>query len=128
MAKEIRGYFIDVVNARCGERTVADDLDTYYQMLNCDCIEIVKRRIGKKDFQIICDESGTLKENFIVSAITWDGGAALVGNLFVTGLADDEGELTDLTDEDVKFIGSHVTLFTNVMTGRGTPMLIGLNG
>lgn len=123
MAKEIRGYYIDVVNAQYGECTVADDLDTYYQMLNCESIEIVKCRVQGREFLVICDEEGLLKDDKIVSAVDVLGRWMLIGNLFIVGGVDSEGELTGLSDDNVIYIQDHITAEVTDGKHRAHPVL-----
>lgn len=83
-------------------------LDDYYSMINCGCIDIVSRRIGKRYYEFICDDEGLFVDDPLVSAISDMGEVMLVGNLIITGLTDGEGELTDLTDDDISYIKKHI--------------------
>lgn len=83
-------------------------LDDYYKMIGCRCIDIVRRRIGRKWYEIICDDEGTFVEDPLISAIDNLGRVMLVGSLIICGLADDEGELTDLTTNDIKYIKKRI--------------------
>ena len=89
-------------------KEIESNLDTYYSEIGCDCIEIPERCIGGKLFNIICDESGLLKDNPIQSAVGKGYQEAIFGNLIVCGLADDDGELTGITDEDVQLIRDNI--------------------
>lgn len=42
---------------------IKDDLHTYYKLLNCDTIDIVKRSFGGITCDVVCDDEGLLKEN-----------------------------------------------------------------
>ena len=85
-----------------------ETLEDYYSMIGCSCIDIVTRKIGKKYFDIIVDDNGLLKNDPIISAIDDLGRVMLVGSLIICGLADDEGELTDLSDKDIEYIKKRI--------------------
>lgn len=78
-------------------------LDEYYNLIECDCIDIVTRRIGDTYFDIICDDEGLLKDNPRVSAVDLNGNPMLVGNLIFSH-TNDEGETTAITDDDISVI------------------------
>lgn len=91
------GLLIDVKNNNVSVK-MANSLKDYYRLIDCDVIDIVKRCIGGKYYNIICDDEGPLKENIIVSAIDTERKPMLVGNLIVAGDTDDEGELLSLSN------------------------------
>lgn len=118
MSKQIKAYYIDPETNTAEPRTIEDSLTSFYQLLHCSSIEIVTRRIGAartgphgrgyRRYSIICDEEGALLEDPKISAINDYGDVMLVGSLLIVGLPDDEGELTDLMDEDIKHIRHYV--------------------
>ena len=79
--------------------TIQDNLDTFYKVIKCDTIDIVRRKIGKKYYNIICDDEGLLKEKSI-ALMEKEHREILVGNLIITGLEDKNGELTSLTEKE----------------------------
>ena len=83
-------------------------LQDYYDLIHCDCIDIVTRRIGRKWYDIICDDEGTFVDDPLISAVDDFGRVMLVGNLIICGLANGEGELTDLTSNDIKYIKKRI--------------------
>lgn len=83
-------------------------LDDYYKLIGCRCIDIVTRKIGRKTYDIIVDDEGALIDDPLISAIDDLGRVMLVGNLIICGLADDEGELTDLTANDIRYIKQRI--------------------
>lgn len=105
MERKIKVVYLDVRN---GKEPVAmeieDKLETFYDLIGCSAIDIVRRPIGGKDFNVIVDDEGLLKANVIISATSKHNFVELVGNLIIAGLATLDGELTSLTDEDVKKI------------------------
>lgn len=86
----------------------ASKLEDYYELIGCTCIDIVNRKIGRKRFDIICDDEGTFRSDAKISAIDNLGQIMLVGNLLITGSADIEGNLTELTDKDIKYIRDRI--------------------
>ncbi len=78
---------------------IEDNLNVFYKMLNCKTIDIVTRKIGNNYYDIICDDNGIFKDVPITSAIDNKNKSALVGNLLVVGLPNDDGDLQGLTDE-----------------------------
>jgi len=84
------------------------DLQDYYKMIGCRCIDIVTRKIGRKVYDIVCDDEGTFVDDPLISAIDDFGNVMLVGSLIICGLADSEGELTDLTPADIQYIKKRI--------------------
>lgn len=85
-----------------------EGLSDYYEMLRCRTIDIVTRKIGRKWYDIIVDDEGLLKEDPLISAIDDFGRVMLVGSLIICGVADDEGELTDLNANDIQYIKKRI--------------------
>ena len=94
----------------------ANGLDDYYKIIGCRCIDVIHRRIGDVEVEIVLDDEGALVENPKVSAIGIDGTPILFGNLLVaSGRVTDDGELTELTEEEVDEIMDNVaTISTSV--------------
>lgn len=121
-----RMLLIDVKN--CDVREVhADGLEDYYELLDCECVDIVTRRIGNKLYDIICDDEGLLVENPIISAVDKDFQPMLVGNLLIAGLADEEGHLTSLTDRDILRIEFNILVGKRSDRPDGYPILTKCN-
>lgn len=105
--KNIYGVLIAPEDRTAKTVTINDTLDEYYKNLNCYCVDMVERKIGNhknKLFNIICDDNGLLMDDPKISAIDSLGTVMLVGNLLVTGLSDDEGNLTSLTKKEAEYI------------------------
>lgn len=90
----------------------ADGLEDYYKYINCRCIDIVRRRIGDVEVEIICDDEGLLIDKPKISAIDVDGSPALFGNLLVASGRVVDGELTELTPEEVFEVMNNVAEVT----------------
>lgn len=91
----------------CKACKIKNDLDTYYKMIQCNCIDIVERKIGGKVFDIVLDDEGLLKENPIPSMIEKNGRIMLVGNLLICH-HDNNGNLTSLDKEDKDLIEKNI--------------------
>lgn len=104
--RKIKAYYINPKTDTACECDIVDSLDVFYDMLDCGTIDIVNRGFSnsKKRFDIICDDEGLLKDDPYVSAVDTRGSAMLVGALLVVGPADDDGELTSLSDKDIEFL------------------------
>lgn len=46
MAKNLIGVLVDVEKETVSKIEIKDELDEFYRILNCSCIDIVSRRIG----------------------------------------------------------------------------------
>ena len=90
----------------------ANGLDDYYKFIGCDCIDIVRRRIGGVLVEIVCDDEALLIDKPKISAIDVDGVPALFGNLLIASGRVVDGELTELTAEEAFEIMDNVAEIT----------------
>ncbi len=99
LIKEDRGSTPQVVD-------IENTLKAFYETLKCELIEIPRRQINGKYFDIICDEEGLLKGRSTI-AVTFDDEGhdveGLVGSLLIVN-SNDEGETVGLTDEEIALI------------------------
>ena len=102
-SRKITGVLVDVNAGTVKETTIEANLNSYYKILDCTCIDIVVRRLGPYQFDIICDDEGLFRENARVSAIDPMGQPMLVGNLFFCH-HDEKGNMTSLHPEEITFI------------------------
>lgn len=80
----------------------ANSLEDYYNLIGCRTIDIIHRRIGDVEVEIVIDDEGMLVDNPKISAVDSTGNPVLCGNLLVAGgRVTDDGELTELTPEEV---------------------------
>ena len=100
-----------------------EGLQDYYKLINCSCIDIPTRKIGRKWFNIICDDEGTFKDDPKISAIDDWGRVQLVGNLIITGPATEDGELMPLTEEDIIYISRYIQNMGTTLHPEGRYML-----
>ena len=115
--REVKGLLISVKpddRITAGLRIVSGNLEDYYNILNCEVIDIVSRRIGKKYYDIICDDMGLLKDDPIPTAYDERFEPALYGNLFIVNEPDQDsdGYVTSLTDED------YTNIWNNTFYGK----------
>ena len=91
----------------------ANKLDDYYRLIGCRTIDIVSRTIGDVKVEIVLDDEGALVDNPKVSAIDIDGTPILFGNLLVaSGRVTDDGELTELTEDEVAELMNNIATIT----------------
>ena len=122
--KKLLGVLVDVENEEAKVVELGGTLDEYYRVLNCNTIDIVRRRIGTYRFHIICDDEGLFTDHPKISAIDNLGDIMLVGNLFiVSGIVDDEGDLQSLTHEESDYIMKRVQKMYTTNFPDGYPML-----
>ena len=90
-------------------RQIKDDLQTYYDLIECNAIDIMRRKIGKRYFHIICDDEGMLVEGPKISAISNLGEIRLVGNLVIcSDMVTESGDLVGLSDEEAEYIRKRI--------------------
>lgn len=90
-------------------------LEEAYELIECNCIDIARRRIGGKYFNIIIDDEGLFKTHPIPSAIDADTHEImLVGNILIAG---DGSDLCGLTDGDISLIERN-TMLAGMGTGN----------
>lgn len=118
----IKGVLVDVYNEKAEVVELKPELDEYYKILNCDMIEIATRKIGRKVFDIVCDEEGTFVEDPKISAISNIGRPMLVGNILVLGQSTD-GKENGLTPAEVKYVMDRVVKLRTNHWPEGYPML-----
>ena len=102
-ARKIRGVLVDVETGEAKEAIIEKSLDSYYEVLNCRCIDIAHRAICGKPFDIICDDEARLVENPIPSAVNNRGEVDLCGNLFIVKF-DGCDDVKSLSSAEVSFI------------------------
>ena len=103
---------IDVENRKV-KLVEANGLKDYYKLIGCRTIDIISRSIGDVRVEIVIDDEGALVENPKPSGISVDGTPMLFGNLLIaSGRVTDDGELTELTEEEVDEIMDNIATIT----------------
>lgn len=119
----LTAVLVDTEKGFFGIVNVPNELDAFYKVLGCSCIDITVRRIGTANFEIICDDEGLLVESPRISAINNLGRPQLVGNLLIVGRGGAEGNLTSLTNEEANYILGKVQLLTTQKIKTPYPIL-----
>ena len=114
---DVKNREVKTVEANC--------LDDYYELIGCRTIDIIHRRIGDVEVEIVLDDEGCLVKNPKVSAISIDGTPMLYGNLLIaSGRVTDDGELTELTDAEVDEIMDNVAMITTSVYKEPYPVFV----
>ena len=90
--------------------TIKDDLDVFYSLIDCDTIDIVTRRIGGQEYDIICDDEALLREFPTITFLSLQGSEmSIYGGIIIAGVHDpDREDLASLTEEDCENIRNHI--------------------
>lgn len=125
MKNLLRGVLVDVEKETVSVVEIPDELDEYYRILNCTCIDIVVRRIGRKNFYIVCDDEALFKEPQKISAINNLGQPMLCGNLFIVGgeVEGINGNLTSLELSEAVYVTGKIQHMGTRKFPAGYPML-----
>ena len=115
---------LDVKN-RDVKMVEANDLDDYYRLIGCRTIDIVSRTIGDVKVEIVLDDEGAIIDKPKVSAIDIDGTPMLFGNLLVaSGRVTDDGELTELTEDEVEELMNNIATITTSVYKEPYPVFV----
>lgn len=123
MAKKLFGVLLDVKKETVEKIEIEDTLDELYRVIDCTCVEMPVRKIGKKYFTCICDEEGLFSGEPKISAIDNLGNAQLVGNLFIVSAENSDGELKSLTNDEASYIVKRIQKLSTRKYPAGYPML-----
>ena len=92
-------------------------LSTYYDLINCRCIDIVTRKIGDRWLDLICDDEGLFNDHPRVSVLDLKGKPMIYGNVIITN-STKEGHQSTLTDEDIEQINDNLVWIVDKDTLR----------
>jgi len=106
----ITGIYLDVKTGKTYISSMKNKLDIFYKKLHCDCITIVQRMIGGKEYAIVADDEGLLKPLNVISAFYKDGTPALVGSILIFNF-DKKGNLKNV--EDIDNVYNHIKRIAN---------------
>jgi hypothetical protein len=129
MAKELKAFYLNPATGVAEACTVADDLHSWYDLLDCRLVEIHTIALGHANarrLSVILDEEGTFTDDPRISAVDELGRPMFVGSLLLVGKPDSKGDLTSLTDADVKRIKRFVGTFPTRRHPEGNTMLCGV--
>lgn len=118
-------YLLLDVKNREFKMVEANGLDDYYRIIGCRTIDIIHRRIGDVEVEIVLDDEGALVNNPKVSAIDIDGTPMLYGNLLIaSGRVTDDGELTELTEDEVEELMNNIATITTSVYKEPYPVFV----
>ncbi len=105
MANKIKVLFLNVQENKQPEAMeIEDDIHTFYKLIGCEGIDVVRRYISGKWYRVICDDTGRMKPRPKLSMCDTMLDYPIAGNIIIAGVEDRFGELTSLTDADVEMI------------------------
>ena len=110
----MRTVFIDMSTGTASVINVEHSLGAWYDLIGCQLVEMVDRRIGRKRFTVICDEEGTFRKDCMISAIDNTGRGMFVGSLLIVNGPDEEGNTQELTEADAAYIMERVQLMCSL--------------
>lgn len=107
--KKIKGLLIkrDGLNLIIKEEIIPDELCYLKKIISSQIIDIITRKINNKKFCFIIDDNGRLlfKQRTCISYFE-----DLVGDVFIVGQANSNGDLTSLKDSDIESIRSSIVV------------------
>ena len=87
-----------------------------------------KRKIGDVEVEIVLDDEGLLIDKPKISAIDITGTPMLAGNLLVaSGRVTEDGELTELTQEEIDEIMDNIATITTSVYKEPYPVFVEMN-
>lgn len=103
----IKVFVLDV-QQRAAYITYIDnhDLDTMYQIMNCNLIDVAIHSIEGQNFDFIVDDEGLLKSPVIPSVFSNNKNILNVGSIIICNSND--GIFQSLSNKDIKLIQKHI--------------------
>ena len=100
-------------------KTVVNMPYAFAEVIGCQYIDIVKRQIGGKLYSVIFDEDGFNADDPRISLLAPHNPVQnIFGTVVIAGTEDEHGELSDLSDEDVKRIINEMECTRMDMQGK----------
>lgn len=118
----LRMLCVDVYNNKILFINIKDDLSEFYIRLRCNTIDIARRSIGGRSYEVICDDDALFQPDRRISAFSKSGDVQFVGNLLICTYAGN-GELGGLSDADIHHLMNHVRYLYNPVTGSRRPVM-----
>ena len=108
-------------------KEIENSLEEFYKLIDCDYIDITEKKINGVNYDIIVDDEGLLKENFIFSG--WydfqNLKPCLAGNLIICHY-DLEGNQTSITKEEFEALKKN-TFLCQKLTAEGLKTFWGID-
>jgi hypothetical protein len=100
-----KGVSVEVIN---------DNLKCFYDKIGCQYIDIVIRNVGGKKYCFVHDESGAYQDDVVYTAVCPHNPlASIPGTCIITGPADSNGDLTSLTNTDIRNLVTRLAVAAN---------------
>lgn len=99
--KKIKVMVFNPQTPRLDIVTIENKLQNYYDIIGCDFIDITRVR----DINIICDDEGLLLPKKL-SYVEQTTKRVLVGTLIFTGVTDEDGNFTDISEEQIHYLNT----------------------
>lgn len=105
-------YFNVLENALPVVLDIENKNEVFYKFLRCEHIDITSRKFNGKSYTVICDDMGYFRERNLKVALFQkeNKGYPIVGNVIISK-TDTFGELTDLSEDDIKNVFSRLEFF-----------------
>lgn len=107
---DLKGFLISIKTGQplATDVTVGHDLKNFYELLECDSLDMVRCEIGGEHYDIFVDDEWLLKDAPLpVASCQNVDNYVLYGNALIFR-SNDMGETISLTDDDLKNIDNHV--------------------
>ena len=104
-------------------KEIRDELEVYHKLLDCDRIDIVSRLVGGSYYSIVVDDDGLWRDGVTISAVSPEDTPVLVGNLVFTNSNKNTGELTSLTDVDIRRIKANSKILVQQLGTKMKPII-----
>jgi hypothetical protein len=102
---------------------IKKDLDSYYKAMDCELIDVVKVKLGSRQYDIIVDDEGLLKNDFVITAVDPSRERYLAGNILIAKYTG-KGEFGSISEDDVENIKNN--LLTRIVDDpRLAPVILG---
>ena len=99
---KIKGVHIDGITGKISVKVINEDFRILQQVADCDCFDIIRRKISNRVYTIVCDDEGRLKDKRITAINLTFTDDFLVGSLFI---CNESGEnLASLDENEIKEI------------------------
>lgn len=81
-------------------------LESLYQVCKCDLIDVAYVSVKGKQFDIVCDDEGLLKDDIFCKVYSVKYGALIVGDVFVCTHKD--SDFASLSDSEIELVKSRI--------------------
>ena len=112
--EKLKIVFFDTEKQKFEIKLISHELNEIYDLLNCHCFDIVKRKIGESEIDIFCDDEFLFSEK-LPSAINEYGQISLLGNLIFASCDNSTGETISLNEKQIEdiFLNRGIGEFAN---------------